>query len=1303
MVCYNRTNFLSNFFWCLSMVFLVSLNVNGLCSIDKMKSFFALCETNNYDIVALQETHWNDNLINSYKHLWNGEILFCNSPDSNKGVAFLIKNSIKHMVDTVQSYDGRMLHIKLSIDDKILHVINVYAPNIVSNRAEFFNVLSNNIPNEDFKIVVGDFNNTLSSLDRCSKTVHCNDRAFNSLIKCLEKHALYDIWRARNPNELVFSRKQVVQHRLIQSRIDYFLVSKSLGPYVKNIWYSDTSLSDHCFVYMSVDMSQVERGPGVWILNNSLLQDENYKIKMYDLITKEFDCPLYETSLLVWWDNLKYKIKNFSQIYSQKRAKEKKAEFYLLQNKIRKLSQRIAEGEIIDTAKFESLQMELKLLEQEKCKGAILRSKAYWAVESDRNTKFFLNLEKQKRESNAIKELILENGEVTKDNNVIIQSKYNFFSELYSCIDVDDKKMETLLSNIDKTVITEDVEKCDDDINQDEISLAIKEMSNNKSPGCDGLTLEFYKTFYDILGDVLLKLYKEIESQSKLSKTMCLGHISLIYKQRGDKRDLKNWRPITLLNVDYKILARVLANRFKRVLPTIVSENQTCCIIGRDIADTIASIRDVIDLVEQDNLEGYIVKIDQQKAFDRVSHKYLFSVLQKFGFGGKFINWVKLLYTEIYSCVKSNGNLTNYFPLKNSVKQGCPLSALLFTLCAESLCCLVSKNPAIEGITIPMCNKKSLLYQHADDTTLTVKNTSSVFEFLNVFELYGESTGAKINIEKSEILCIGNSTLSNEDLARLKFRECDDVVKILGVYLGTNKSKCAFKNWKDKVSKIKSLLGFWSKRELTIQGRCTVINSLVMSKLWYVLSVFSIPDDIRNEIQKACVKFLWHNGANLVSYQTIIGLKSNGGLKLPDIHLKKMAFRLKFLARFLNDDYNAMWKYTMRYFIYQIEGLKLKNEFLYLNLKLKNFRNLPSFYREILQAWNEIKTDVQLSENIHNCYDQCLFFNPKILDGNQTICWKDFINYQITHLRDITYEVVPGFLSQRSIVEIAQEKDPDVDINSVRVKHSKLLSILPESMKHIVNNNVNPILDTRHVTVDLFINNRKYPFVTCSTCVFYNILVARFSREPVSHAFWQDKFQSDDLFFSARWNVVHDNYKIPEQIDLDFRIFHNAIFTNEKLCKIGKIDSNLCTLCMKESENIVHLFLKCDTLQDFLSYITAQVELLLRNCASSFLSTLCIDEIIILGFPWQKKHVNVKFVNFFLSTVRYCIFKRRKISLSGSFNLSILNLFKYTLKHFVSYFHYYYRNIHKKDLFHQHFIKFNPLIDETEDVLVFKL
>lgn len=423
--------------------------------------------------------------------------------------------------------------------------------------------------------------------------------------------------------------------------------------------------------------------------------------KYKNLLKKKKKCILFEQSILVWWDNLKYKIKKLSQIYSKNRAKERNKEYYRIQNNLQRLSQSIADGNCIDIEKYEKLKTDLCEYENEKCTGAILRSKAQWANESDKCTKYFLNLEKSRQESNTVKELLDENGEVKKNIDSILDMQYNFYSNLYSCVTVECESKNQLLSLVDKKLNESDVEMCDKNIDVKEIEQAVKEMASNKSPGPDGLTIEFYRKFLPQLKNVLYKLFLEIEEKETLSHSMKMGVITLLYKKKGDKRLLKNWRPISLLNVDYKIIARIMSNRLKNVLPNIISDSQTCCIIGKDIADTLVSIRDIIEMSEIDEMEGYIVKIDQEKAFDRVSHEYMLQVLKVFGFGDYFRKWVKMFYTGIYSSVKSNGHLTKYFPIKNSVRQGCPISALLYVLCSEPLSCAIKCNGYIKGIDIP--------------------------------------------------------------------------------------------------------------------------------------------------------------------------------------------------------------------------------------------------------------------------------------------------------------------------------------------------------------------------------------------------------------------------------------------------------------------------------------------------------------------------------------------------------------------------------------------------------------------------
>lgn len=156
--------------------------------------------------------------------------------------------------------------------------------------------------------------------------------------------------------------------------------------------------------------------------------------------------------------------------------------------------------------------------------------------------------------------------------------------------------------------------------------------------------------------------------------------------------------------------------------------------------------RDIIDYIDEEGEEGFVLKIDQRKAFDKVCHTYLFKLFEKFGFGGKFISWITIIYIDICISVKCNGFLNPYFMLKQSVRQGCPLSALLYIIAVEPLGIMLRNDENIHGITLPGSIDESLLYQHADDTTLTLADIDSVNNAMYDCQLYCETTGGEINM-----------------------------------------------------------------------------------------------------------------------------------------------------------------------------------------------------------------------------------------------------------------------------------------------------------------------------------------------------------------------------------------------------------------------------------------------------------------------------------------------------------------------------------------------------------------------------
>ena len=189
-------------------------------------------------------------------------------------------------------------------------------------------------------------------------------------------------------------------------------------------------------------------------------------------------------------------------------------------------------------------------------------------------------------------------------------------------------------------------------------------MENNKSPGNDGLTKEFYVTFWSELKDTFILSLKESKKLQKLGISQRQAIIRLIEKPNRDRRFIKNWRPISLLNVDQKILSKTLAGRLKKILPKLISPGQTAYVENRFIGESGRLIADILETCDSEKLEGLLLAIDIEKAFDSLEHDFLIAVLEKYGFGGEFLNWIKILLNDQQSCVVNGGHTTRYFKLE---------------------------------------------------------------------------------------------------------------------------------------------------------------------------------------------------------------------------------------------------------------------------------------------------------------------------------------------------------------------------------------------------------------------------------------------------------------------------------------------------------------------------------------------------------------------------------------------------------------------------------------------------------------
>ena len=242
------------------------------------------------------------------------------------------------------------------------------------------------------------------------------------------------------------------------------------------------------------------------------------------------------------------------------------------------------------------------------------------------------------------------------------------------------------------------------------------------------------------------------KSRGKLHLSAHRGIIQLIPKKDKDPLILKNWRPLTMLTIDYKILAKALAARLKWLLREIISEEQNGFMEKRQIALTIMVTLDIARYHK--NLQGYLLSLDFEKCFDWIEYTAIRGSLRYFNFGDEFISWVDLLLTDFNSCTSNNGYFSDYLKVKRSAHQRCPLAPYLFLCCGEVLLHSIKQNSNINGIKIR--NLENVIAQFADDTQLFLRNRQAVKAAVSALAEIEKHTSLKVNYEKSNIYTIGN-------------------------------------------------------------------------------------------------------------------------------------------------------------------------------------------------------------------------------------------------------------------------------------------------------------------------------------------------------------------------------------------------------------------------------------------------------------------------------------------------------------------------------------------------------------------
>ena len=259
-------------------------------------------------------------------------------------------------------------------------------------------------------------------------------------------------------------------------------------------------------------------------------------------------------------------------------------------------------------------------------------------------------------------------------------------------------------------------------------------------------------------------------SSRVLPPSLRIGVITLLPKQKSPRElnYIKNWRPITLLNTDYKIFVHVIKNRILQTIPDLVSKSQSGFQAGRSTTDNLILMYLVMeDFNNNPRKEGLLLQVDYEKAFDSVEHEFIYSTMKKMGFGDALIELVKLAFNGCISFANVNGHLSKTIYIGRGLHQGSPLSPVLFLLTAQVFTKNIEKNPAIEGIIVDKVPLLQSLF--ADDTDIFLKaDETCVRAVFNELDTFGRHSGCKFNIDKTRCVPIGRSRSNTSLMSNLR-------------------------------------------------------------------------------------------------------------------------------------------------------------------------------------------------------------------------------------------------------------------------------------------------------------------------------------------------------------------------------------------------------------------------------------------------------------------------------------------------------------------------------------------------------
>jgi ribonuclease HI/exonuclease III len=1016
-------------------------------------------------IAMLQETHLDTEHIETLGRIFRRKLLIVASvnpdnPTASAGIAFVLHKELINNKGYTQTeiIPGRAAMLTLEWNDSMtLRILNIYAPAEQRNQPTFWQSVtdhwtSRTTPKPDF--MMGDFNVVEDGIDRFPVRID-SAAATEALDGAKRALSVNDVWRSQHKDRIEYT----YYHARNRSRLDRIYTAPATMNQLFDWTNERTSIdSDHRMVAVRyAPRKSPHLGKGRWTMPLWLTRNDEFmkdcamagiraQRRIEQCGGEPHDAENPQTIMAEFLEQTKERAQQFAKVQAGRVESKMEA----IQKEIHRIENdpelNKDETHMRSTA---AMEQELKYLTRKQRRRQHKENKAKWASEIETNSKSWSKMNKT-AVPRSIFYRLREPGsspvryEERTDNMAKLAGKY--FDEMQmSGIEREtqadrDAKMKAVIDQIPSNQKLDDAGRAhlDKPPSEKEIKTALQSTDSDTAAGINGIPVEFWKMLrdrhvieekaeresFDVIGTLTI-VYQDIWNRGVDKRTdFTTGWICPIHK-KNDTTDISNYRPITLLNTYYKLYTKAITARLGEVAGHLVHPDQAGFMKGRSIFNHVRLSQAMISLAEEINQPGMLIALDQEKAYDRIRPDYLWKVLQAFGLPTSLIAAIKSLYSNAMTTVSVNGVFSPEFQVTRGVRQGDPLSCLLFNLAIEPLACMLRGDSALKGYEIEGRDEKLIVNLYADDTVVYLSENDRYSDLNNILDRWCAASGAKFNTTKTELIPIGPPNFRNRVLTSRRWNQMDDpippevriaqdedAVRSLGAFIGNGVNDAA--QWAPTIEKVQKGLERWNIGHPSLIGKQKIVQMVVGGLTQYKARVQGMPKEVETRLNAMMRHFIWDGKQPAIALDTLQLTKEEGGLGLLDIGARNTAIQVMWLQAYLDfSPSRPDWALVTDVLINKIIPPKVSWESEIVNPFLQSwnsptqgdrFKLLPQFVKGMLKTANKLDVTlhaIKLSEQLKAAMPAWMHpgIQPRSYYAPLNDCLKD--THKIVLVRDL--------------------------------------------------------------------------------------------------------------------------------------------------------------------------------------------------------------------------------------------------------------------------------------------------------------